>query len=470
MSRLSLRTRLTLVFAGAMAVVLAATGFVLLNRLASSLDHAIDQGLHARAADVTALVQQADTGLSSSRRSATQSGGFAQVLNAKGGVFDETPGLDHESLLTPAQLRRARHSSVLVPRSGDGSEAVRLLALPVRAQDRNLVVVVGASLAARDQALSNLEKELLIGGPFALLLAALIGYLVAAAALRPVEQMRARADAISARDLSERLPVSRTRDEIAALGTTLNELLERIETARTRERRFVADASHELRTPLALVRAEVELALEPPRTEASLEGALRSVGEEADRLSQLAEDLLLLARLDEGVLTLRRDATGLSAVIDGIATRFERRARDAGRRIETDATRLVVEIDRPRLEQALANLIENALRHGAGAIHVAVLERDERAEIHVTDEGTGFPAGFEARAFARFSRADDARSGPGAGLGLAIVRMVAEAHGGEAGAANRESGGADVWISVPLARAARLDAPTPTATPGRTTT
>jgi heavy metal sensor kinase len=450
-SRLSLRTRLTLAFAGAMALVLAATGFVLVNRLGSSLDRAIDQGLRARAADVTALVQQADTGLSSSRRSATQGGDFAQVLDAHGGVFDETPGLDHESLLTPAQLRRARHSSVLVPRSGDGNEALRLLAMPVRAQEQHLVVVVGASLVARDQALSNLQTELLIGGPFALLLASLIGYLVAAAALRPVEQMRSRADAISARDLSERLPVSLARDEIAALGTTLNELLDRIETARTRERRFVADASHELRTPLALVRAEIELALEPHRTEASLEGALRSVGEEADRLSQLAEDLLLLARLDEGVLTLQREATGIGMVIDGIATRFERRARDAGRRIETDATRLVVDIDRPRLEQALANLIENALRHGSGTIRVTVIERRGRAEIHVTDEGSGFPAGFAARAFERFSRADDARSGPGAGLGLAIVRMVAEAHGGEAGVSSRGEGGADIWIAVPLA-------------------
>jgi signal transduction histidine kinase len=151
------------------------------------------------------------------------------------------------------------------------------------------------------------------------------------------------------------------------------------------------------------------------------------------------------------VLTLRRAPTELGLVIGGIATRFERRARDAGRRIETDATPLVAEIDRPRLEQALANLIENALRHGSGTIHVRVFERGGRAEIHVTDEGTGFPAGFDARAFERFSRADDARSGPGAGLGLAIVRMVADAHGGEAGASSLEGGGADVWIAVPLA-------------------
>ena len=454
MDRMPLRTRLTLAFATAMAVVLSATGFVLYNRLGSSLDHAIDQGLRARAADVAALVQQADSGLRDSGPSSFRvgGGGFAQVLDAHGKVFDQTPGLDRASLLSPAQLHSALRASVLVPRSGEGGEAFRLLAAPVHAQDQKLVVVVGASLAGRDQALVDLRQELLVGGPIALLLASLIGYLVAGAALRPVERMRARADAISARDLSERLPVPQARDEIAALGETLNELLDRIETARMRERRFVADASHELRTPLALVRAEVELALESPRTEAALEAALRSVGEEADRLSQLAEDLLLLARLDEGVLRLRVDPLGLDVVIGGVATRFERRVREAGRSIEAARSGLNVDADRPRLEQALGNLIENALRHGAGTIRISAIDRDDCVEIHVTDEGAGFPPGFAARAFERFTRGDDARSGSGAGLGLAIVQTVADAHGGRAGVAAATGGGADVWLSIPKMR------------------
>ncbi len=455
MSRIPLRTRLTLVFAGAMALVLAATGFVLYNRLGSSLDHAIEQGLRARAADVAALVQQADSGLRDYRPASPGAGsGFAQVLDGRGRVFDQTSGLGRDRLLGIQQLRSARDGNVLVSRATEQGEAVRLLAVPVTAQGQRLVVVVGASLGPRDQALADLRQELLLGGPVALLFASLIGYLVAAAALRPVERMRARADAISASDLSERLPVPPARDEIASLGETLNELLGRIETARKRERTFVADASHELRTPLALVRAEVELALEHPQSNVTLQAALRSVGEEADRLSQLAEDLLLLARLDEGVLPLRVEEVELDAVVDGMTTRFERRAREAGRHIEADVSGLLVGVDRPRLGQALANLIENALRHGSGTICVTVAERGERAEIHVTDEGNGFPDGFAARAFERFSRADDARSGPGAGLGLAIVRMVAEAHGGEAGAANQNEGGADVWLSIPHAQAA----------------
>ena len=447
MRRISLRTRLTLGFAAAMAVVLAATGFLLYNRLGSSLDGAIDQGLHARGADVAALIRQADKGLSSLRPSAFRGGGgaFAQVVDRNGKVFDETPGLDHEMLLSPAQLRRALVTTVRVNRFGDGSEAVRLLAAPITAQGQRLVVVVGAPLASRDQALANLRSELLVGGPLALLLASIVGYLLAGAALRPVERMRARADAISARDLSDRLPVGPARDEIAALGETLNALLDRIEKARTRERRFVADASHELRTPLSLVRAEIELALESPRSEADLVTALRSVGEEADRLSQLAEDLLLLARVDEGVLRIRLSPTDLDDVIGSVATRFDRRAQDEGRRIEHLPTGLRIDADRPRLEQALANLVENALRHGAGTIRIGAREQDDMVEIHVTDEGVGFPPGFASRAFERFTRGDDARSGPGAGLGLAIVRTVAEAHGGEAVVGD----GADVWLSLP---------------------
>ena len=446
MRRVSLRGRLTLVFAAAMAVVLAGTGFVLYSRLASSLDGAIDQGLRARGADVAALVRQADNGLSALRPTTFpgSGGAFAQVLDRNGRVFDETPGLDHEMLLSAAQLRRALVAAVRVPRLGDGSEAVRLLAAPINAQGRKLVVVVGAPLGSRAQALANLRQELFVGGPIALLLAALVGYLVAGAALRPVEQMRARADAISASDLSDRLPVGPAHDEIAALGETLNALLARIETARTRERRFVADASHELRTPLSLVRAEIELALDRPRSEAELEAALRSVAEEADRLSQLTEDLLLLARLDEGVLQLRLAPVEVDDAIAGVARRFERRAHDEGRVIEAVRSGIRVAADRPRLEQALANLVENALRHGAGTVRISAREVADMVEIHVTDDGSGLPPGFAVRAFERFTRGDDARSGPGAGLGLAIVQTVARAHGGSA-----LGDGADVWLTIP---------------------
>jgi len=253
---------------------------------------------------------------------------------------------------------------------------------------------------------------------------------------------------ISDRDLAERLPVSGTRDEIGRLGETLNAMLERIEGGVNRERGFLADASHELRTPLSLLRAEVELALEAPHTNDELLLALRSIGEEADRLSQLADDLLLLNRIDDGLLPLRTEAILVDELFDGVATRFQRRAEETGRHIEVDGRRLTVIADRLRLGQALGNLIENALRHGAGTVRLFAVGREMSIEIHVTDEGNGMPADFAPKAFERFSRATEARSSAGAGLGLAIVKAIAEAHGGTVATAN-ESEGADIFLPLP---------------------
>ncbi len=454
MSRVPIRLRLTLAFALAMAVVFAGIGFLLYNHLAGSLDRTLDQGLRARAADVSALVAQADTGLRESRPNpVTGTGnGFAQVLDARGRVFDETPGLGGRPLLASGQLAQARRAPLLVGRFNRGGEGVRLLAAPVTAQGQRLVVVVGTPLRVRDNALADLRGELLAGGPLALLLASLIGYLVAAAALRPIERMRAMAAAISASRLSERLPVARSGDEVSRLGATLNEMLARLETALERERSFVADASHELRSPLALLRAEVELALDSPRSNDELEAALRSVGDESDRLSQLADDLLLLAQLDDGVLPLRLEDTDLHDLMSGVAARFERRTGEAGRRIEIHGGGRI-RVDRLRLEQALGNLVENALRHGSGEIRLVAVQDGGCLELHVTDQGPGFQPDFLQHAFERFSRAEESRSTGGTGLGLAIVAAVAQAHGGTASAVNRDEGGADAWLSVPLAAA-----------------
>jgi heavy metal sensor kinase len=442
--------QLTAAFALAMAIVLAAGGFLLYNHLATSLDRTIAQSLRARTADVSALVQQADTGLRDSQLSAGSGNGFAQVLDAHGRVFDQTPALGRP-LLTPAQFAQARRAPILISRADRFSESVQLLASPVAAQGRQLVVVVGMPLETRDGALATLRTELLVGGPTALLVASLIGYLIAAAALRPVERMRRRAAVISANRLSERLPVASSHDEVARLGETLNEMLGRLETSVERERSFVADASHELRTPLAHLRAEVELALESPRKKDELETALRSVANESDRLSQLAEDLLLLARLDKGIVPIRRDDVELDELLEGVSLRFQRRASETGRTIEIDDGGGRARIDRLRIEQALGNLIENALRHGAGTIRVSASRDGDWLELHVSDEGAGFPADFVPDAFERFSRANQSRGSGGTGLGLAIVAAVALAHGGTATAANGPSGGADVSIRVPSA-------------------
>jgi signal transduction histidine kinase len=312
------------------------------------------------------------------------------------------------------------------------------------------LLLVGESLEDRDETVRAFLIELSIVGPAALLLVSLLGYGLATAALRPVESMRREADAISASEPGRRLPLPASRDEVRRLGETLNEMLDRLESALERERAFVADASHELRTPLALLKTELELALRRSRSQEELERALRSAAEEADRLTRLADDLLLLARVDRGRLPLRREKVAARGLLARIAERFADRARAAGRKITVDAQDgLTLTADPLRLEQAIGNLLENALRHGGGGIRLSAAARNGQAEVHVQDEGAGFPAEFLPSAFDRFSRADEARSGDGAGLGLTIAAAIAAAHGGSIHAANRD-GGADVWLALPV--------------------
>ncbi len=436
-----------------MAVVLAATGAFLYLRLGSELSSQITQNLRTRADDIATLVDASDSGLSEGVGSRlTEAGdGFAQVLDQNGSVVDATARLG-EPLLSPDEIGRVMDETIVVERESIPGldEPVRLLARTVSAQDQRLVVVVGASLENRSGALDKLRGQLLVGLPIALLVASAAGYLLAAAALRPVESMRRRAAAISARTVDQRLPLAPADDEIRRLGETLNEMLARLDTALLRERRFVSDASHELRTPLALMKTEIELALRRTRSVEELEAALRSAGDETDRLSQLAEDLLVIARSDQGELQLRPAAVSVDDLFATVAERFGRRARAAGRDIVTEPrSSLAVEGDSLRLEQALGNLVENALRYGEGPIGLYAVGRDGSIELHVTDRGGGFPDAFLPRAFERFSRADEARARGGSGLGLAIVEAIASAHGGSAHAANRPDGGADVWLALP---------------------
>jgi two-component system OmpR family sensor kinase len=456
---LPIRVRLTLAFAVAMAVVLAAMGSFLYLRLGRSLDQTLNGGLTARADDVAALVRQADTGLGEGGgRLVGGEESFAQVLDERGAIVDATPQVAGRALLSGPEVDRARRAAAFFDKEDVQGlpEPVRLLAVPVTAQDRRLVVLVGTALDDRNDALSSLRTQLYLGGPIALLLASLAGYALSAAALRPVESMRRQAEAISAVQAGRRLPVPTARDEVSRLGETLNDMLGRLEEALARERRFVGDASHELRTPLALLRTELELALRRTRSAGELEQAVRSAAEESDRLAQLAEDLLVLARSDQGELPVRRSAVPVPELLAAVAERYRLRAREAGREIGVDSPPgLAVAGDELRLGQALGNLVENALRHGGGAVGLAALERDGAVELHVTDEGPGFPAAFLPRAFERFSRADEARARGGTGLGLAIVEVIARAHGGRVEAANGPEHGADVFLSLPRAEAPR---------------
>jgi two-component system, OmpR family, sensor kinase len=440
-----------------MALVLGATGVFVYLRFGAELDNTINSGLRSRASDVAALVREADSGLREGRWNLVgPQENFAEVLTPDDRVSDASPGLDSKPLLTPAEVRRALHGQIVLDRGPspvleDGS---RLLATPVDAGGHKRVVVVGTSTEARDESLADLAQLLLIGGPVALLLGSLAAYWVAAAALRPVEAMRARAAEISAADPDQSLPVPPTRDEVARLGTTLNEMLERLAEALHHERAFVADASHELRTPLAILRTELELALAEGRSPEELRAALASAAEETDRLSQLSDDLLTIAQTERGELPLRLARVDLEEMLDGVCRRFSRRAEERGRGIEVSAAAgLELDADRLRLDQAVGSMVDNALRYGAGTIELRGEGEGGSIEVHVLDRGNGFSEEFLDRAFERFSRASATHRDGGSGLGLAIVRTVARAHRGEAHAANRDGGGADVSLTLPARRA-----------------
>lgn len=457
LQRLSVRIRVTLALTAVMAVVLAATGLFVYLRLASELDATVDQGLRARAGDLSALVGNRQVSMTPVGRSLLTEEGenLAQVLSSSGRVVDSTPTLRGAPFLTSGELARAlRRTTRLygkrVPGEGD---RVRVLATPVRVGGSTSVVVVGAPLEDRRDALRSLAGLLLIGGPIALLLAALAGYAATAAALRPVERMRRRASEIQAARPSERLPVPPADDEIGRLGHTLNALLARLEETLERERTFVSDASHELRTPLAIVKAEIELALRDGATGEEHRAALASVGEETDRLIQLAEDLLVIARSDQGRLPIRAERVLVIELFEDVRRRFERRAAAAGVAITATAVvDLTVEGDPLRVEQALGNLVDNALRHGGSTVELRGEVTATGVELHVVDDGAGFPPGFVGSAFERFTRADSARERGGSGLGLAIVRAIAEAHSGTARAGGRADGGSGASVTLLLPR------------------
>jgi two-component system OmpR family sensor kinase len=435
------------------AVVLAATGFFVYLQFQHEVGNTIDAGLRSRADELSAVVRQEGTSPpAGGRHLVGKTDSFAEVLEPDGRVIDSSSTIGKEDLLDAGQLRAAANGPVFVDRGPlhGLDEGSRLLAVPVRTSVGERIVVVGTSTAENEDAQTDLAQLLLLGLPAALILASIAGYGVATAALRPVEAMRVRAEEISTASAEERLPVPDTRDEVARLGETLNEMLARLGDALERERAFVADASHELRTPLAILRAELDLALAEGRSPEELRAALASAGEETDRLSQLTDDLLTIAQTERGELPLRRESLRLGDTFESVERRFARRAGEAGRRIEVgEGGEIEPRADRLRLDQAIGTLVDNALRYGAGTIGLSARLAGEEVEIHVTDEGEGFPVDFLDHAFERFSRAPGVREG-GSGLGLAIVATVSEAHGGSARAANRPTGGADVWISIPL--------------------
>ena len=465
-----IRLRVALVFALALAVAFALGGWLFVSQLSAAMLRSTDAALASRLSQVGRYTEDDQNPRSPAVARGRPAPGeyITQVVDASGRVTQASPDAGNIPLLSPAEQQRARNGRLTLTRTLD-EEPERLMAVPLGGDRHGSVAIAGISLAPSNTTLRQITGGLVVGGAVFVIVAGIGAYWLARAALAPVERLRREVAALSERDTGSTVRVPGTHDEIAALAGTMNGLLVRLHGALARQQAFVSDASHELRTPFAVLRGELELAGRPGRSREELSAAVASAAEEADRLTRITDDLLLLARGDEATLSVSPARTGMPALLARSAERASARAAELGVTCRVAAPAgLSAVVDAGRIRQAVDNLIDNALRFAPPGTDVVISA--ERAGpmlvIEVRDHGPGFPPSFLPHAFERFARPDEgrARGAGGAGLGLSIVQAIAQAHGGRATAGNHAGGGAVVRLELP--GAPQPPAPEPAGPPG----
>jgi heavy metal sensor kinase len=346
----------------------------------------------------------------------------------------------------PATAALARSGRAVVASTDD----LRLIAVPAGWHGRRQALVVAQSLHDVDDAVHRVLVLLLVGGGSALALVAIGGWWIARRALRPIERMTTRAELIGIDDLDQRIAVPRVDDELAHLARTLNAMLDRLRAGVQARERLVADASHELRAPLAAMRAELDVTLAQERLEDAARTALQLARQDALRLSRIVDNLLTLARVDEGRLELLVAPHDLSELAARAARSHRATATARGIELDIDGDEVVADVDGDRFEQVLSNLLDNAVRHCPDGGRVALDIRRNGAATHITvsDDGPGIPPEARERVFERFSRQDPARPRGGAGLGLAICREIVRAHDGRIWIDDHPPHGTSVHIAL----------------------
>jgi two-component system, OmpR family, sensor kinase len=454
----TLRVRLALVFGLTTTVVAAIFGTIVLHKARLQLAHGIDEGLVPVATELAIRVAREGPGVIAGPAPELHppSDAIAQVLDESGRILTTSgfPG-DTRPLLGPAEAHKVASSDKRMRRQltidapTGGTQAARLLAVPVTTATGRVVLVAATSF---DEALSleeDLERALAAGLPILAAGVALGGWLLTGAMFKPVRSMIEQADRISAEEPKKRLEISGGGAELRMLASRLNFMLDRIEDAAARERGFLDDASHELRTPISIVRGELELTLDRARSvdEPELVASLDSVLDEVERLEQLAHNLLVLARSRSGNLTAGEEPVDLETTVERAVRAVHRRAENQHIAIHC-AGNAVVDGDESALQRAVLNLLDNAVRYASTEVTVSIEAHPASVILMVVDDGPGF-GDLLPQAFDRFTR--DPGQGGGMGLGLAITAAIATAHGGYVSADNRPSGGAQVCLRLPAA-------------------
>ncbi len=467
---MSIRLRLALLVALISCVFVAVGGVVCIGVLSTGMRATLEDSLRRSATRLGSDVVAGRIDLASRipvvEPLSDQS--VVQVLSATGRVEFTTIHAGSAPLLGAAERVRAGRAPIFFERRSTHWRSPHLLIGEKLSSPDGPLLVVGASLDELDNATARLELLLGVGGAALVAAAGLGGFVLAGRALRPVERLRAEAASISATFPGRRLAAPKTHDELARLAKTLNELLERLHGALSRQQQFVAVASHELRTPLAVLRAELEIARRAKRSQAEVNASLDVSARRVEMLIRLADDLLVLARADQGALVLHQLPARLEPIVADSLVALSAVADRQGVTLVLDADpEVAAEVDAGRFQQVLDNLVANALDHALGArlVEVRIATEGTEAVVEVRDDGCGFAPSVLDRAFDRFTRGEATPRGGrrGAGLGLAIVRLIVEAHGGRVEARNGDSHGArgaSVVISL-RACAAPVEPPQP---------
>jgi signal transduction histidine kinase len=430
--RRSLRARVTMVTTMGLAVALLAGALLLRHALLVSLTRQVDGTARGGGQEVAAL---ADANRLPDPVPVVAGTLTIQVLGPGHRIVNASPGADRlVPLLPPAQAAAAARTGRAVLLDGRPfgiPQELRVVAVP--ASGGRIVLSAAAYTEVRDSMMA-LGRALIVGTPVLLLLLAGATWLVVGSTLRPIAALRRGAQMVTATGKPRELPVPEARDEVRTLAITLNDMLARLDAAQRRQRGLVSDTAHELRSPIASIRAQLEVALDHPGQQ-DWNQTGRDVLADTLRLARLAEDLLVLARLDEHQ---PRAAPGRPVDLAALVT--EEAERGAGGRVPVTAQATgpcLVSGDAEGLRRMLRNLIENAMRYAKSGVDVAARREDGEAVLTVSDDGPGIGVADRERAFDRFVRLDDARSRDetgtgGSGLGLAIVRAIARTHGGSA--------------------------------------
>jgi heavy metal sensor kinase len=463
---LPIRVRLTAFYAVLLSAIVIGLGAFLVLELRSDLQTRIDRDLQAASARIAEGYSEDgnEEFLDVAETALPRTGSAAQVRDAAGGrlllSYSDLPGA--EQLLPPgalqSALRRGPVTRTVTVRVGDREQRFLTRIAPVRRLGRRRVVVVAESLLEVDESVRRVLVLLLIAGPAALGATALGGWWLARSALLPVRRMTSEAREIGIDRLHERVAVPRVADEIGELAVTFNAMLERLERGVEDQHRFVADASHELRTPLAVMHAELDVSLRGDDLAPAAREVLESTREEVNRMSRTVDNLLTLAQADEGRLGLLTTHVELGDAIEAAARLLQPVAAAARVRLDVEGESCIAQADPRLLQQALTNLIENAIKFSPAGSRVSVTAwcRAEEVGVTVTDDGPGIPADAQAHLFDRFFRVDPARGRDvgGSGLGLAICREIAAAHGGRVWVDSDEGRGSAFSLTLPRVREA----------------